>query len=321
MWLWQSLKASVYDPVFYRSMKDRRTGPALGYFAVIVFVASLIVSFPALRGISSFVFYPSDEVNSIKQQALDLYPDWLELKAEGGKLSMNAESPFAIPMPHGTIEGGDQSLPTNLIVINTERPIEVADFEAYDTLIVLGADEIGVIEEKKGKTQIQKIGQFLEDGKFDLAKDEYVKFVNRIEKMIKGFGIVLLFLVPIAVFSGLFVSYLVYLLFGALVIWFAAWARKTHWQYGTAYKAGLYLITLPIAYNALSSFCTTSEVRVPFFFTILLFVIALINISSEKPAVTEPVADPVTPVAAVPEASTAPAVPAADAPAVSVKSE
>ncbi len=274
MWLWQSFKASVYDPAFYRSMKERKSSLALGYFALVVFVASLAVSFPAISGIYSFVFHSSEEVNSIRQQVLDLYPDWLELKVEGGKLSMNAESPFAIPMPRGAAEDeGDEPLPANLIVINTEKPIEVSDFDEYDTLIILGEDTIGAIEEEKGKVQIQEIGQFLEDGQFTLVKDEYAKFVAKVEKLIKGFSVALLFLVPIIVFGGLLVSYLVYLLLGALVIWAVSRLCKTNWSYGTAYKAGLYLITVPVVYDALP-IC----LGIPFVSTAILFCLALINI-------------------------------------------
>lgn len=311
MWLWQSLKASVYDKAFYRSMKDRKASLAVGYFALVVFVASLVVSFPALRGVASFVFQPSETVDSIRRQALDLYPDWLELTAEGGKLSMNAESPFAIPMPRGTTEDGDKSLPANLLVINTDKPIEVSDFEEYDTLIILSEDSIGVVEEEKGKFQIQQISQFLEDGKFTLIKDEYAKFVAKVEKLIKGLGIALLFLIPITVFGGLFVSYLVYLLLGALVIWVAASIRKAKWQYATAYKAGLYLIALPIAYNAFATLGACREVPIPFFFTVLLFVLALINISAD-PVSAEPVPEaPTVPAPAAPAAPEAEAIPAA----------
>jgi hypothetical protein len=278
MWLWQSLKASVYDPVFYRSMKDRKFGSALGYFSLVVFVAALIVSLPMMRTIASFVFQPSQEAAAIKQQAIDLYPDWLEIQTENGKLSTNAESPFAVPIPHGIGEDDSQHPPANLIVINTEKPIELSDFETYSTFVILGADTIGFFDPEKKKVQIQEIGQFLENERFTIVKVEYVGFIQKLEKIVKGFGIMLLFLVPLAIFIGLFMAYLVYLLFGALVVWLAAWARKTHWQYATAYKAGMYLITLPMLFNALTSIGLVSEPPITFYFTIVLFLLAIINI-------------------------------------------
>lgn len=284
MWLWQFLKASVYDPAFHGSMKDRSFGSVFGYFALVVFAVSVIVSFPALRGVYAFVFQPSETVDAIRQQALDLYPDWLELKAENGKISMNAESPFAIAMPRGTSGEGEESLPANLLVINTDKPIDTSDFEKYDTLLILSEDMIGAIDEEKGKVEIQEIGQYLEDGEFALVKDEYAAFVSKVEGMIKGFGILLLFLIPITVFVGLSISYLVYLLFGALVIWLAAALRKTKWEYGTAYKSGLVLIAVPALYSALVTAGAIGEIPVRFFFTVLLFVLALANIPSGQGA-------------------------------------
>jgi hypothetical protein len=292
MWFIESFKASVYNPVFYRSMKDRKFGLAFAYFSLIVFVAALIVSLPMMRNIVSFVFQPSQEADAIKQQALDLYPDWLEIRTEGGKLSTNAGNPFALPVPHGMKEGDTQDLPTNLIVINTEKSIELSDFEAYDTFVIVGADTVGFFDPEKKKVQIQGIGQFLENERFIIVKDDYVGFVQKIEKIAKGFGVVLLFLVPLAVFSGLFVSYFVYLLFGALVVWLAAWVRKTHWQYATAYKAGLYLITVPMLYNALTSIGVVGELPIPFYFTIVLFVFAIINISALDTSIEESVEKP-----------------------------
>jgi hypothetical protein len=292
MGFWKSfgafLKASVYDPPFYRSFADRPAGSLVGFFALIVLVAAVMTSFPALRAISSFVFQPSREADTIRQYVLDLYPDWLEFTIKDGRLSMNADSPYAVPMPRGMVaEANDPKLPANLVVINVEKPVELSDFKAYDTLIVLGADQVGIYDENKGKAQIQDISQFLEEP-YTMTKGAYAGFVRMFEKAIRGFGTVLLFLIPVVMWMALFVGYLAYLLFAALVIWLAAWLRKARFGYGTAYKAGLVLITVPVIYNAALALGCFRSIPIPMFFTLIIFILAIANLSSDDQAEAAP---------------------------------
>ena len=167
----------------------------------------------------------------------------------------------------------------NLLVIDTEKPIDVEDFYTYNTNIILSADSIGILDEEKGKIQIQDLrGAF--ETPFTVDKAQYTEWIGALEKYLMGFGVVLLFLIPVFLFFGLAIGNALYLLFGALVVWLAAKIRGADWGYGTSYKAGLYLLTVPLLYSTLTSFSVVPDVS--FLFTVILLFMTLVNTGKEK---------------------------------------
>lgn len=299
----KTIQSSIYDKTFYRSMKEKKALSALGYFALITFIVSLVLSVNTVYGIAKFIFQPSEQKTAIREQILSLYPDDLVLKTANGKLSMNAESPYFIPMPEAWIEqsADDGTIPPeNLLVINTDKPIEIDDFGMYDTSVILGEDSIGVFDPEKGKIQIQDLTEAF-GTPFTVDKAQFTSGVQALEKILMGFGVAALFLIPFFVFFFVFSVHALYLIFGALVVWLAARIRGADWGYGTAYKASLYLITLPFVESTLVSLKVIPDV--PWLFTIILFVMALVNITKPETPVTIPAVAPAMPMTDTPPAT------------------
>ncbi len=284
MWFLHAIKSSVYDPLFYSRIREKRGSSAFGYFALLVFVFAFFASISPLRGIATFIFQSSEKKDAVRQEVLAVYPDELVLTTKGGKVSMNQPSPYTIPVPmviQNESTKNNQKVPKNLIVINTNKPIGTDDFAVYDTFAVLSADSIGIFDQEKGKMEIQSLEKILNEP-YTLDKTQFISFVAMLEKILKVVGVTLLFLLPFFVFFGMMLWYVIYLLFGALIIWIAAKLRGANWDYKTAYKAGLYLMTLPIICVGLMSFISSQSATIPFLFTGILFLATLININKEE---------------------------------------
>ena len=117
-----------------------------------------------------------------------------------------------------------------------------------------------------------------------MNKETVTKFVDIGLKVGKVGITVLLIFLPFILFAFFWVGYLVYLLFGALVIWFMAKLRKVDLTYGQSYKLGLYLLTLPILYGILTT-GPLSMFHIPFGFTLILAALAYANFGPGKAVV------------------------------------
>lgn len=273
------LKSSIHDPVFYRAIGERRTSSAFGYFALLVLVSSLISSVVPVVDIATFIFQPSEKKDALRNEILTLYPSELAIRLENGVISTNVAEPYAIPLPDAFKEEMEASVryPTNLLVIDTGKSISSNDFETLDTIAILGRDSVGFYDPEKKKVEIQSLEGVSRES-FVLDSGKFASYVGIAERFAKGFGIALLFLIPILVFSAKLFGFLVYLLFGALVIWVVAKIRGAAWSYGTSYKAGLHLLTLPILYGILSSAPFVPALHVPLLFTAILAIATVINL-------------------------------------------
>lgn len=280
MKFWRIFKSSVYDPSFYRAIGERKTSGAFGYFALLVLVASLIASANPIADVAGFVFQSSGEKDALREEVLSIYPDELEITFKNGEISTNVSEPYSIPFPESLKDKGgeDAEYPENLLVIDTGKSISADDFEALDTFVILGRDSVGVYQPGRKKVQIQNLENASAEY-FVLDKGRFTSLLGTAEGFARWFGFALLFLIPFLVFSVWLSGYLLYLLFGALVIWIVAKIRGTPWGYGTSYKAGLHLLTLPILYGVVSSPPFIPELHIHFFFTGLLALAAVINLA------------------------------------------
>lgn len=280
MKFWRIFESSIYGPSFYRAIVERRAAGAFGYFALLVLIASLMVSANPIADVAEFVFQSSDEKGTLREEVLSIYPDELEITFRNGEISTNVSEPYFIPFPETFKDKGgeDAGYPENLLVIDTGKPISADDFDALDTFVILGRDSVGVYQPGRKKVQIQNMENASAEY-FVLDKDRFASFVGTAEGFARWFGFALLFLIPLLIFSLWLSGYLLYLLFGALVIWIVAKIRGAPWGYGTSYKAGLHLLTLPILYGIVSSPPFIPQLYVPFLSTALLALAAAINLA------------------------------------------
>jgi hypothetical protein len=290
MEFFRTIRSGIFDPAFYRTMRERKTMSAFGYFALLILVASLVSSLKPVADIAAFVFRPSAEKDTLRGELLSLYPDGLSVRFDQGIISTNVAEPYAIPFPRALEkEIGDRSgYPKNLLVIDTAKPISASDFEAFDTIAILSKDSVGFHDAEKDKMEIQYFGRMSGES-FTLDKNRFASFVEIAERFAKGFGIALLFLIPIAIFFAKLIGFLLYLVFGAFIIWVIAKLRGFPLGYGDSYKAGLYLLTLPILYGIISSAPFIPALHVPLLFTAILAIMAAVNLVPIR-TLQEPVA-------------------------------
>ena len=103
-------------------------------------------------------------------------------------------------------------------------------------------------------------------------------FVSRVSSVLQKVFLFGIFLLPVFFYVAYWIGYLIYLIFGAAIVWLVAKQRGYALSYKNAYKAGIYLLPVPLVYDffvmVLSDF---PHVRVPFLFTAFLVAMALRN--------------------------------------------
>lgn len=275
MKFFQMVKDSVYNPGFYQDLKNQKFSDSVKYFAKFALIVSVVVAlFPIVIGIG-LLTWQSQRVADVRQQIVQTFPSELTLSIKNGEISTNVDEPYSIAIPDGiknTVSQKQASYPLdNLLVINTHKQIETSDFQNYKTLAVLGKNEFGVLDPGRGKVEIQNLDRFAFN--YTLDRSGFESLVNTIWKLAKILGFMLLILLPFIIFFGIFIGYMMYLLFGALVIWLAADLGKRSLSYKESYQAGLHLITLPI----IGEFLLPFIFHIFFVFTLTLFILAYMN--------------------------------------------
>ena len=273
--------ASIYDRSFYRTLKTGKVSDALKYLTKLVaFVAIIISAIPVYHGAGLYL-WNKDQVDVVREQVSALFPAELELRIKNSQVSTNVAEPYAIPLPEAwqeTGRGKRGAAPKNLIVIDTSAPISSSDFQTHDTLMIISRDEVGYSDYRENKVQIQKLSGW--DINSTMTRDTFAALVDYGFSILYKVGIVLLVLLPFIIFSGLFVWYVVYLIFGALLIYLAAKLRHYPLTYGESYRYGLYLITLPL----LLSYLLSPIFHIPFVFSVVLFATAYWLLKGDTPA-------------------------------------
>jgi hypothetical protein len=271
----QTVKNSIYNPQFYKDIEQEKMVVSVKYFAKLAFfVACVVAIFPIVGGIG-LLTWKSDMLADARMQVVETFPQELVFQINHGQISTNVNEPYAIALPDAIRKelASDDDLysVSNLIVINTQKPIEVGDFQEYETAVILGGDEIGIFDVRKGKLQIQSLKKF--DMTYTLDRTSFESLVATAWRIGKIIGVVALVLLPFLIFAGLLIGYAVYLLFGALFIWLAAKVTQKSLTYKQSYKLGLHLVTLPL----IASFVLSFLLHMPFMFTLVLFATAFAN--------------------------------------------
>lgn len=277
----RTIRKSIFDRDFYAKAQTADFRSALKQYTLFILCIAFITALPVY--ISFFTALSQiKESSDIPATALSLYPDELVLRLENGHMTSNVAEPYTIPMPESS--GMKQSM--NLLVINTRGAVTPADFDLYNTSAILGGDAVWVYDREKDKIEIQKFDMFGKDT-LVINKQKVGEWVGIAWNIGKKILVVFMVFLPFFLFSFLWFAYLLYLLFGAVIIWVIAKIRKVDLSYSQSYKIGLYLITLPILYSTLSV-ASLSFLRIPFLFTIILAIVAYLNLA---PTSTPPIGE------------------------------
>lgn len=292
-------KQLMVRPEFF-TPNDLRFRSGLKFYALLLAVfilAKVIFALPAGYVFVKTVF--SDEWRSQQSIVSNLYPSELVLTVTNGVISTNVSEPYPIALPQEWQDQKHQSSVKNLVVIDTTTDtIDTGDFAIKDTLLILGKYGFGYHDPAKGEFRIYDLRDKDWHENFTLTQAMFSGFVAKVGSLIKWFLLAGCIILPFFLYALFFVLYLCYLIFGAVVVWLGAKLHGHQMTYGQSYIAGFYLLPAPFLYEFFASFLfTTPSSGIPFAFTLILFVMTLINFPRKAEAA--PVVAETTPVAPV----------------------
>ncbi len=277
-----TLKSIFYRPDFFR--EQHFTGGASFRFYSLTLL--LVVGVTVLTLLPGFFHV----VNSIRsgewhrQQVIieRLYPAGLELTVDQNTLSTNQSAPVVIVFPDEWRESAcsdghqchDAELPTNLVVIDTDAPVTPQMMADRDTLILMGEREVGVHNPDRGETRIFDLRETNFSEHLTITKTLYDRWVGMGSDFLRTLFYIGAALIPFIMYIGLWIGYLIYSLFGALVVWLAGHFRGQSLTYGRAYLSALCLLPAPFVMSFLMQWTGT---HIPLAFTLVLFIAALVN--------------------------------------------
>ncbi len=269
----EKIQSIFYRPDFFRR-QEFTGGQALSFYSLSILFLVLgfsLILIPGAWGVNRFF----DSAKWQEQKAIiqSLYPDDLVLTFENGKLTANQAEPVVIPFPKEWMGKGEQ--PANLLVIDREAEISRKAIERNDTFILANETEIGFSDTNKGKTEIIAFAKMDIDKKIEVANSNFDYWViERGSSIVERAIFFLMSVLPLLMYLGLWIGYIVYSLFGALIVWLAAHIRDHKLYYGQAYASTLYLLPASFVVSLLMS---AVGFHAPLLFTIVLFGMALLN--------------------------------------------
>ena len=176
----QTVRKSIHNPEWYGEVLERPLGKGVKYLlSLTIFVVLaqaiifVVITVPFWGKIHSAVL-------EIQNQVADIFPTDLVVTLANGEASINMPEPYAIPFPEGwreNLASDPQSpAPKNIIVFETGKSIERGDFQALDTAILVGKNEIGMYDTRQDKVDTRSLSGTFKDGVLD--KSTYLVLVN-----------------------------------------------------------------------------------------------------------------------------------------------
>ena len=266
----------VYRPDFFANRSYSVKSGLKFYSLLLLFFIGLKVLLALPATVEFYQTILSDAWEKQQSIIANIFPDELKLSIHNGVVSTNVSEPYAIPVPE---EWSDAryGLPKNLLVIDTTKPIDTGDFSEADTLIILGESSLGFHNQERGEFRIFSLRDASDDGSVVVDQQQYATFVAKISTALRSTLIIGSILLPFILYALLWPAYLVYLVFGAVIVWLGAKWRGHQITYREAYIAGLFLMPIPFLYEFLSSYGHRLAGNIPFAFTLILFVMTLTN--------------------------------------------
>ncbi len=271
--MFEKIQNIFYRPDFFRR-QEFTGGQALSFYSLSILFLVLgfsLVLIPGIWGVNRF--FESAMWQEQKAIIQSLYPDDLIITFEDGKLSTNQARPVVIPFPKEW--SGKDGHPAHLLVIDREAEVSRQAIERNDTFVLASETEIGFSDSREGKTEIIALTKMDIDKKIEITNSNFDYWViERGSVLVQRGTLFLMSVLPLLMYLGLWIGYVVYALFGALVVWLAAHIRDHKLRYGQAYASTLYLLPASFVVSLLMSLV---GFHIPLLFTLVLFGMALLN--------------------------------------------
>lgn len=274
MEFFKNIIKSAYSPDYYNELSQKPFSYSFKYFAVFALLVALIMG-----SAMTVVFVPklNNFLDKILSNTFSAFPQGFEVNIKNGQASANVQQPYFIKMPEAVKLIDDPELnlakkTENMIVIDTENKFDLEKYSSYKTLSVLNKDTFSFID-KNGSVSVNSLK---DSPDFTINKEQVLSNIEQIKpffKFLYPFGFIALFIFSLFVVF----STLIYMFFGALFVMLAGIIKGVKIKYWKAYQLGLHLITAVIVLEAIS-FVVGFNDPVPFFWTLVLFIFAVINL-------------------------------------------
>jgi len=271
MEIFNEIKSSIVSREYYKDLLSKPFSYSRNYFikfALVMAVCGMLsFSFPFISGFDS-------SLDFVKSEISNNYPGNLEITLKNGEISSNVEEPFTITISE--IFGasiGEEALKKsdikNLLVVDTKNELSFERVVIAKTLLYLSKTNLAFYDINNGKVEINSLRSFPD---YVLNKNSLLSLVGKFRQYRIGIFVAIGALSYLMSLLGT-LFFLVYLVFGALLILGVAKIKKINIDYKKSYQIGMHLMTPAI----IISFFISSPF--PFMFTAIVVLVASINLT------------------------------------------
>lgn len=275
--IFQKIKDSIYNPEFYREIRNESFGRAFAYYYKLAFwialISAIVASFTISPKLNSFL-------DLVDEKVLTAYPAGLEVTIKDGHASTNQVAPTLIPLPvteiPAKIDSRDNQMPAdleNFLVIDTTQPFTLEMFKNYHTVALLTADSLVSYDRGQAVTirSLQNWPSFvINQGNLTTWSTSLNSVASRwlLPLVLVGIFLLVLFIATFA---------LAYLLVASLLVYLVAIIRQNRLTYSQAYRVSMHAITLPVIISMLDLLLPSFTLP-PFLFTLILLLVVAVNL-------------------------------------------
>ncbi len=284
MKFFETILKNIYSPKYYRGLLEKPFWHSLKYFYILILAVALVITlFFSVTAVPKITSILKDVSGSIVLQ----YPEELEVTITDGVAFTNVEEPYFISRSilgdrtTGEVFGKKNKV-ENVVVIDTQTPFSIDQFETYNTLILVKRDSVAIKNQMQGEITIRSLKEF---SGITINKENVALWS---EGAVKWYPLVWILLI-----LGIFVYFftilniiLPYLLLGALVIWGIAVLKSVKIGYVKAYQIGLHAITFAVIIDTLL-LNTLIGIDTMWIFSLLTFLVVAVNVGAETSEIVE----------------------------------
>lgn len=273
--MYEKIKNSIYGPELYSNVienTERKTG--LGHLLRVTTVVGVIVGISLLPTLMNVKTVIVDTLHT----AASYYPESLTLSVTNGVLSTSGVTePFFVALPNEEIfkdaTFGKNTEPlVNAVVIDTQTPFTIEYFKSLHTFALLQKTSVSML----GDNGEIKTHEFAKDMNGTLTKVDVSKLESTIAMYIERVAPILYVLIIPIIIAALFIGYMIYGIYFALVTWiFARFALGEKWSFKNSYRVGIHAMTLAILIINIVDIVKT--IRIPFVFTCISLLVLFVN--------------------------------------------
>lgn len=266
MSFFRTIKSSIYDPEFYRTLSSKSFGSSFKYLTLLVLFFSLVYTV-----VFSSTFLPGfvKLMNGADEVITEVIPADLVVKVENGKATSNVAEPSFIPFPERWEKEKQEFQVDNLAVIETSASFSLERFREHRAYVGIFGDAFA-IHSKEAEIRVYPLDTASES--FELSRESALSIVDKLSPFMKVFIIVLPIFVLIFLFVSVMLGTLLALLLVTFVVWLVLHYRSMDLGYWRAFQAGIHAITLILIVDYLLEILL--RIHIPFLWGVVIYALA-----------------------------------------------